>query len=235
MKKLHLFIVMMLSAFALQAVAADTPLLQFDLNHFDGWTYHRHDVVLDHDLIAYNKVTLFTAASGEQYTLESPEFSCQGIDTLKVQMKYILDPGFNPNKVAPRVQVLDKQGNVLRSVDIPVLAEVITQTLESMIPVTGLTDATLLFSAPNAREVEEVFPVVKAVIVLGATTSGSEHKPGDVTGDGVVDVSDVNVVINVMLGKNQDPEVVVWCDINGDGMVDVSDVNLVINLMLGKG
>ena len=55
--------------------------------------------------------------------------------------------------------------------------------------------------------------------------------PGDVTGDGKVDVSDVNQVINMMLGK---AEQTVRADVNGDGKVDVSDVNQVINLMLGK-
>ena len=55
---------------------------------------------------------------------------------------------------------------------------------------------------------------------------------GDLNGDGKVDVSDVNIVINMMLGKNATtPE----ADMNGDNKVDVSDVNAIINLMLGKG
>lgn len=53
---------------------------------------------------------------------------------------------------------------------------------------------------------------------------------GDVNGDGAVDISDVNLVINVMLGKTSQPA----ADINGDGNVDISDVNAVINIMLGK-
>ena len=60
---------------------------------------------------------------------------------------------------------------------------------------------------------------------------GAEGVPGDVTGDNKVDVSDVNAVINMMLGK---AEPVPAADLNGDGSVDVSDVNAVINLMLGK-
>ena len=54
---------------------------------------------------------------------------------------------------------------------------------------------------------------------------------GDITGDGQVDVSDVNAVINMMLGKVQQTPA---SDLNGDGKVDVSDVNRVINIMLGK-
>ena len=68
---------------------------------------------------------------------------------------------------------------------------------------------------------------------------------GDVNNDGYVDISDVNIVINVMLGfdiptGNQggnlapdDSEQTSNYDLNGDGCVDIADVNLVINVMLG--
>ncbi len=52
----------------------------------------------------------------------------------------------------------------------------------------------------------------------------------DINGDGQVDISDVNEVINMMLGKSDISPV----DITGDGQVDISDVNAVINAMLGK-
>ena len=58
---------------------------------------------------------------------------------------------------------------------------------------------------------------------------------GDVTGDGQVDIADVNAVINVMLGKgNLTPDSSPGCDVTGDGQVDIADVNAVINIMLGK-
>ncbi|MBR5727255.1 MAG: dockerin type I repeat-containing protein [Muribaculaceae bacterium] len=58
-----------------------------------------------------------------------------------------------------------------------------------------------------------------------------EAVQGDVNGDGIVDIADVNAVINMMLGKTAS---VPAADINGDGNVDIADVNAVINLMLGK-
>lgn len=234
MKTTYLLLLMALATITIQADAAENPLLQFDLNHFDDWTYHRQGVTLDHDLISQNRVTLFTTVNGERCTLESPEFSSQGIDSLKVLISYILDEEFNPTKVAPRIEVLDIEGNVLRVVDIPVQPAVIIQNLETMVDVAGLPDATLLFSAPKAKEAEGVFPAVKAIKVWAVSTGGTPHVPGDVNGDGIVDVSDVNIVINVMLGKNQDPQVKLWADLNDDGTVDVSDVNAVINIMLGK-
>ena len=58
--------------------------------------------------------------------------------------------------------------------------------------------------------------------------------PGDVNGDGNIDVSDVNIIINIMLGKVSEDNYPGNPDINGDSYVDVSDVNTVINIMLGK-
>ena len=54
---------------------------------------------------------------------------------------------------------------------------------------------------------------------------------GDVTGDGEVDIADVNAIINMMLGK---ADKTAAADATGDGAVDIADVNAVINIMLGK-
>ena len=51
------------------------------------------------------------------------------------------------------------------------------------------------------------------------------------TGDGKVDIADVNAVINMMLGKAAPTA---GGDVTGDGSVDIADVNAVINIMLGK-
>ncbi len=58
--------------------------------------------------------------------------------------------------------------------------------------------------------------------------------PGDVTGDGQVDIADVNAVINVMLGRAASQQEQAASDITGNGQVDIADVNAVINIMLGK-
>lgn len=57
---------------------------------------------------------------------------------------------------------------------------------------------------------------------------------GDLTGDGAVDVADVNLLINVMLGKATAAQCVGTPDLTNDEEVDVADVNLLINIMLGK-
>ena len=57
---------------------------------------------------------------------------------------------------------------------------------------------------------------------------------GDINGDGAVDALDVNLLINVVLGKAQASQCPGNADVNDDGTVDVNDVNIVINIMLGK-
>ena len=57
---------------------------------------------------------------------------------------------------------------------------------------------------------------------------------GDVDGSGVVDVSDVNIVVNIILGKDNAANYDGRANVNGLDDVDVSDVNAVVNIILGK-
>jgi len=66
----------------------------------------------------------------------------------------------------------------------------------------------------------------KDIIEIGTSLTG------DVTGDGKVDVNDVNTVINIILGKAEGNSA--ESDVTGDGKVDIGDVNAIINKVLGK-
>ena len=55
-------------------------------------------------------------------------------------------------------------------------------------------------------------------------------KMGDVNDDGVIDVTDVTMLINAILGQIQ----IEGGDLNGDGNVDVTDVTTEINIVLGS-
>ena len=52
---------------------------------------------------------------------------------------------------------------------------------------------------------------------------------GDLNGDGQLNVTDVTVLINMILGTEP---MSAKADINGDGKVDVSDITALINLIL---
>lgn len=81
---------------------------------------------------------------------------------------------------------------------------------------------------PRSARVTITMPASPTVTLLVNQTNGMV---ADVTGDGQVDIADVNAVINVMLGK---AEPIPAADVTGDGTVDIADVNAVINIMLGK-
>ncbi len=57
---------------------------------------------------------------------------------------------------------------------------------------------------------------------------------GDLNGDGDVDVSDINIIVNIILGTAQASSVPGNADLNNDGDIDVSDVNIIVNIILGK-
>lgn len=50
----------------------------------------------------------------------------------------------------------------------------------------------------------------------------------------IVDIFDLNIVQNVMLGTDTDPDHVARADVNRDGVVDISDYNIVQSAMLGN-
>ena len=59
-----------------------------------------------------------------------------------------------------------------------------------------------------------------------------ETKIGDVTGDGVVDIDDVNAVINIILKVKTQNDYPGNADLTGEGDIDVDDMNMIINIIL---
>ena len=99
---------------------------------------------------------------------------------------------------------------------------------------------------PDLKQTVDIGPVTEDVyyeigdIVNGKFTvnnitaqyqGGDESMPGDVNGDGKVNVSDVTALVNMILGTI--PKDLDRGDINGDGNVNVSDVTALINIILG--
>ena len=52
---------------------------------------------------------------------------------------------------------------------------------------------------------------------------------GDVNGDLEINIADVNAVINIILGENDDNTT---ADVNGDGEINIADVNAIIDMIL---
>ena len=73
---------------------------------------------------------------------------------------------------------------------------------------------------------------VEAYGVCGATFTepGPEPQPvpGDVNGDGEVNISDISDIIDAMISGRMHP----GADVNGDGEINISDINMVIDIIL---
>ena len=65
------------------------------------------------------------------------------------------------------------------------------------------------------------------MMTLGAAAQSSPR--GDVNGDGTVNITDLNVVIDIILDGGTAPAA---ADVNGDGTVNITDVNAIISIIL---
>jgi len=55
---------------------------------------------------------------------------------------------------------------------------------------------------------------------------------GDVNGDGEVNIADINVIVNIILGGRADPATMDRADVNDDGEVIIADINAIIDIIL---
>lgn len=79
-----------------------------------------------------------------------------------------------------------------------------------------------------------VLPARSVSTVVMTLRQPSHAIPGDVNADGLVDVDDINIVINIVLGQDSAAHYDGRADVNNDGLVDVDDINIIINAILGQ-
>ncbi len=71
-----------------------------------------------------------------------------------------------------------------------------------------------------------------SVITFKGIVPPPVHIPGDVNLSGVVDVVDLNIVCDILLGFDQAENYDGRADLNKDGIVDIIDVNMILAIML---
>ena len=120
----------------------------------------------------------------------------------------------------------------------PSLAPIETGDQDNL-TITGITDSS--YTVKNLVKGNEYAYRVMALFTNGSESQWSNVEsvrlgsslPGDVNGDGTVDISDVDCCINVILGSEPASKYEGRADVNGDGAVDIADVNAIINIILG--
>ena len=55
---------------------------------------------------------------------------------------------------------------------------------------------------------------------------------GDLNYDGIINITDINVLVNVVLGNTASRRTLHISDINGDGVTNIADINALINIIL---
>lgn len=74
----------------------------------------------------------------------------------------------------------------------------------------------------------------EGVILCPGTTDVSPVLKGDVNNDGVVDVTDVNIIINIILGKDEASNYDDRAFVTDDEVIDIADINAVINIIMSN-
>jgi hypothetical protein len=98
----------------------------------------------------------------------------------------------------------------------------------------GPTSTPTLTAMPTATVLPTATPTApSATPTQTPTITPTPPRPrGDLNQDGVVNVLDLQLCVNVFLGTETDPDIVAFADINRDGRVDVLDVQAIANVVL---
>lgn len=91
---------------------------------------------------------------------------------------------------------------------------------------------TLTYTVDGEPIEGDTFEMPAKDVVVATTLPDVPYVLGDLNGDDTVDIADVNICINIILGTNNDPVATALADLNGDNSVDIADVNAIINIIL---
>lgn len=220
---------MLLFAIVAVCLSAHAQLPQFSSTSYEDWVYSNPSVELNLDNILANRIYLYTTSAHLPLTLTSPLFDCRGVSLLDMKVTWITDQwmseSFVESKVALTATILDAQGNAVDSVTYVPQNVSKTNLVNLTIAVPdGMTRMKLRFASWKAD-------VKSNGAVRQIELASLLH--GDVNRDGVISISDINAVIDIILTADKvDSRLLLLADLNGDGSVTISDINSLIGLIL---
>ena len=223
----------LLAAFLLTSTMWAQQVPQFSSSDYEDWTYNNPGIELNSSTITGGKIVLYTNSQGRVLTLTSPLFECQGIDSIEANVlwytKEFKNSAFDLSRTALTMVLDNEQGTPLDSVTaVPTVAQSThTLTLRLAVP-TGTTQARLRFVSWLANIISSGAVKQADITGIAATTPPDEPLVGDVDGNGLLNVSDVTLLIQSAINSIDVPN----GDIDGNGEINVSDITLLINLLM---
>ena len=226
----HIFALIALLLLALPLRARQV-LAQFDLNHYEGWTYNKPGFVLNTENISnINKgVKLYRTAGGTDYTLISPTLALTDVQSVQVEVGWntptCFGEGYSLEKSSPTVELIDASGAAVAQVTSLLTTVEQEHKVTVQLSVPKNNNGLRLRLAAWKGDVNKPGQVAS---VLATASSGALL--GDLNADGVVNVTDVTALVDLVLAN--DTTKLTVADINADGVLNVGDVTSLVNLIL---
>ena len=211
-------------------------LPQFAYNSFDGWQYNNPNLPLNEDNIGNGKIALYIDSQGRVLTLTSPDFPCQGIDSIQATIGWhtpnFSTSSFDLDRATLTITIDAPDGTPVDSITLATPKKARNHTLHASMPMPqGLTAARLRFVSWTGDV--NSFGAVRSITLTAATSSQQEIVHGDVNGDGHINIGDVTALIDYLLSSSS-PINAANADVNGDGSIAISDVTAIIDMLLNK-
>lgn len=218
-------LLLVIALFTVMLCRAQVP--QFSSSEYDGWIYNNPNIALEQNTIINNKIALYVVSNGLVLSLTSPTFACQMGEYIDMEVQWITPQWQNENFlvewVALTAALLDENGMTVDSVtSIPDPVSRTNHLNMSLTVPRSIQQARLRFVA--WKSIVSNCGIIREI----KTNCGNR---ADVNGDGEVSIADINAIINVILGLDETPEMILKADVNGDGEVNIPDVNKVIEVI----
>ena len=221
MKKLVLLLAILTTTWA---GAQELPY--FAYNSFDGWIYNNPGIALTESNISNARIRLYVDSQGLVLTLTSPEFSCQGLDSIRADVKW----RSASQSVALTMVLDDAQGMPLDSASCLPTSSSRDQDFVFVLSVpTGMTTARLRFVSWDAEA--STSGAIRRIVLTGIAGEAPSVPLGDVDGNGSVNIGDVTSLISIVLSGRTDVNMEA-ADIDRNGTIDIGDVTRLISMIL---
>lgn len=227
-----------LIASLLALTSAGQELPQFSSANFDGWTYNNPGITLTSGNIASGRVVLYVNSKGKALMLTSPEFNCQGIDSIAADVLWYTatfnNSGFDLSRASLTMVIDDDLGQPLDSVtSVPtVTGSTRTLSLRMAVP-SGLTACRLRFVSWTGDVISSGAIKQAVLTAVSASEPPVDVMVGDVDNDGYVSVGDVTTLVDYLLMGMPDSARLEACDIDRDGQISITDITALIDIIIG--